>query len=235
PRLLLLDEPFTGLDAPVRDELRHELRRLQRDTAITTVIVTHDPVEAALLADEVLILEVGQVEQVGPQPAVFAHPASPTAARLLGIRNLHIGQRTGPRELAAGQVRIAFGPSVLPADTAADAELTWCIRPEHLRLHDMVEENSAGHSGTVSDVVCLGAVDEVLVALDGGPELTAQTPAGDHPALGARCRLTLPRASVIVWPGRNVPVPASAQPGQRRTADFTVPDLYDLSSTQPPR
>ena len=57
----------------------------------------------------------------------------------------------------------------------------------------MVEENSAGHPGTVSDVVCLGAVDEVLVALDGGPELTAQTPAGDHPALGARCRLTLPR------------------------------------------
>ena len=235
PRLLLLDEPFTGLDAPVRDELRHELRRLQRNTAITTVIVTHDPVEAALLADEVLILELGQVEQVGPQPAVFAHPASPTAARLLGIRNLHVGQRTGPRELAVGRVRIVFGSSVLPADTAADAEVTWCIRPEHLRLDDMVEENSAGHPGTVSDVVSLGAVDEVLVALDGGPELTAQTPAGDHPALGARCRLTLPPASVIVWPGRHVPTPGSARPGQRRTADFTVPDLYDLSSTPPPR
>jgi molybdate transport system permease protein len=235
PRLLLLDEPFTGLDAPVRDELRHELRRLQRDTVITTVIVTHDPIEAALLADEVLILELGQVEQVGPQPAVFAHPASPTAARLLGIRNLHVGQQTGPRELAAGRVRIVFGSSVLPADTPADAEVTWCIRPEHLRLDDMVEENSAEHPGTVSDVVCLGAVDEVLVALDGGPELTAQTPAGDHPALGARCRLTLPPASVIVWPGRNIPTPASARPGQRRTADFTVPDLYDLSSTQPPR
>ncbi|MFZ2118469.1 MAG: ABC transporter ATP-binding protein, partial [Pseudonocardiaceae bacterium] len=234
PRLLLLDEPFTGLDAPVRDELRHELRRLQRDTAITTVIVTHDPIEAALLADEVLILELGQVEQAGPQPAVFARPASPTAARLLGIRNLHVGRRTGARELVAGQLRIGFGPDVLPAGTALDAELTWCIRPEHLILDDLVEQDSDGHPGTVRDVVCLGAVDEVMVALDGGSELTAQTRAGDHPALGARCRLTLPPASVIVWPGRNIPSPSGDQPGQRRAADFTMPDLYDLSSTPPP-
>ncbi|MGH3781262.1 MAG: ATP-binding cassette domain-containing protein, partial [Pseudonocardiaceae bacterium] len=235
PRLLLLDEPFTGLDAPVRDELRHELRRLQRDTAITTVIVTHDPVEAALLADEVLILDFGRVEQGGPQPAVFSHPASPTAARLLGIRNLHIGQRAGPRELVAGRVRISFGSSVLPADTAPDADLIWCIRPEHLILDDLVGENSDGHPGTVSDVVCLGAVDEVLVALDDGPELTAQTPAGDHPALGAQCRLILPAASVIVWPGRDIPTPASDRSGQRPAAEFTMPDLYDLSSTPPPR
>lgn len=240
PRLLLLDEPFTGLDAPVRDELRHELRRLQRDTAITTVIVTHDPVEAALLADEVLILELGQVEQAGPQPVVFAHPASPTAARLLGIRNLHVGRRVGARELAAGQVRIAFGSSVLPADTALDAELTWCIRPEHLILghlilDDLVEGNSDGHPGTVSDVICLGAVDEVLVALDGGPELTAQTPAGDHPALGARCRLTLRPAAVIVWPGRDTLTPTGDRSGQRPAAEFTMPDLYDLSSTPPAR
>ncbi|MGB7795001.1 MAG: TOBE domain-containing protein, partial [Pseudonocardiaceae bacterium] len=217
-----------------RDELRHELRRLQRDTAITSVIVTHDPIEAALLADEVLILELGQVEQAGPQPAVFARPASPTAARLLGIRNLHLGQRTGARELVAGQVRIGFGPDVLPAGTALDAELTWCIRPEHLILDDLVEQDSDGHPGAVRDVVCLGAVDEVMVALDGGPELTAQTRAGDHPALGARCRLTLPPASVIVWPGRNIPTPSGDQPGRRRAADFTMPDLYDLSSTPPP-
>ena len=239
PRLLLLDEPFTGLDAPVRDELRHELRRLQRDTAITTVIVTHDPVEAALLADEVLILELGRVEQAGPQPAVFAHPANPTAARLLGIRNLHVGQRAGPRELVASRVRIAFEPTVLPAGTALDAELTWCIRPEHLILDDMlddtVQESSAGHPGTVNDVVCLGAVDEVLVALDGGPELAAQTPAGDHPELGARCRLTLPPASLIVWPGRNIPTPVGDRSGAQRAADFTMPDLYDLSATPPPR
>ncbi|MGH3721515.1 MAG: ATP-binding cassette domain-containing protein [Pseudonocardiaceae bacterium] len=236
PRLLLLDEPFTGLDTPVRDELRRELRHLQRDTAITTVIVTHDPVEAALLADEVLILDRGRLEQAGPQPAVFAHPAGPIAARLLGIRNLHIGWRSGPGELVAGLVRIAFAPSALPADTAPDVDLTWCVRPEHLRVDHLVEgDASEGHPGTVRDVVCLGAVDEVWVSLDGGPELTVQTTAGEHPGLDARCRLTLPPASVIVWPGRNIPTPAGGQPGRRRVAEFTMPDLYDLSSTRPPR
>jgi ABC-type Fe3+/spermidine/putrescine transport system ATPase subunit/ABC-type sulfate transport system permease component len=235
PRLLLLDEPFTGLDTPVRNDLRHQLRHLQRDTAITTVIVTHDPVEAALLADEVLILNRGRMEQAGPQPAVFAHPASPTAARMLGIRNLHVGRRAGPRELVTGRVRIGFAPSALPADTAPDAELTWCIRPEHLTLEHLVEgSDSGGHPGTVRDVVCLGPVDEVLVALDGGPELTAQTAAGDHPGLGARCRLTLPPALVIVWPDRGIPTPGGEQPRQRRTEDFTMPGLYDLFS-QPPR
>jgi hypothetical protein len=102
-------------------------------------------------------------------------------------------------------------------------------------LDDLVEENSDGHPGTVSDVICLGAVDEVLIALDSGPELTAQTPAGDHPELGARCRLTLPASSMIVWPGRSHPSPAGEQSGQRPSTEFTMPDLYDLSSTPPPR
>ncbi|MGB8995190.1 MAG: TOBE domain-containing protein, partial [Pseudonocardiaceae bacterium] len=165
---------------------------------------------------------------------VFAHPASPTAARLLGIRNLRIGHRSGAAELMAAQVRIGFQPSALPADTALDAELTWCIRPEHLTVEHLVD-GSQGHPGTVGDVVCLGAVDEVLVALDGGLELTAQTPAGDHPALGERCRLTLPAPSVIVWLGGAIPTPTSEQSGRRRAAEFTMPDLYDLSATPPPR
>ncbi|MGB6161218.1 MAG: ATP-binding cassette domain-containing protein [Pseudonocardiaceae bacterium] len=214
PALLLLDEPFTGLDAPVRDELRHELRRLQRDTALTTVIVTHDPVEAALLADEVLIINAGRCEQAGPQPVVFAHPVSPTAARLLGIRNLRTGRLVEPGTLASGGVRIGFSPAAQrPAQP--DGDLTWCIRPEHLRLERLDLERlqsdgsvsgdgSAGHSGTIRDIVSLGVVDEVLVALAGGLELTAQTAAGEHPGLGERCLLTLPPASVIVWPDRDI-------------------------------
>ena len=230
-RLLLLDEPFTGLDAPVRDELRHQLRYLQRDTAITTVIVTHDPVEAALLADEVLILNLGRLEQAGPQPEVFAHPVSPTAARLLGIRNLHDGRRAGAGELVTGRVRIRFPASALPAGTAPDAKLTWCIRPEQLALVPAGgEDDPAGYPGTIRDVVCLGAVDEVLVTVDDGPELTAQTTAGDHPELGARCRVTVPPGSVIVWPGRDVPAPVAEPTRRRRTPAFTMPDLYDLPS-----
>ena len=77
PRLVLLDEPFSALDAPVREELRRELRRLQREAGLSTVIVTHDPEEAALLADEILVVDEGRLLQAGPRAEVFARPASP--------------------------------------------------------------------------------------------------------------------------------------------------------------
>ena len=77
PRLLLLDEPLTGLDAPVRRRLRRELRTVQRDAGISTVIVTHDPEEAALLADEIVVLDDGRVLQTGTRESIFHAPASP--------------------------------------------------------------------------------------------------------------------------------------------------------------
>jgi molybdate transport system permease protein len=85
PRLVLLDEPFSALDAPVREELRRELRRLQRDAGLSTVLVTHDPQEAAFLADEIVVIADGQILQSGPSREVYHRPASPTVARLLGI------------------------------------------------------------------------------------------------------------------------------------------------------
>ena len=106
PQLLLADEPFTGLDTPVRDELRRVLRAMQRDTALTTVLVTHDPQEAALLSDEVVLLVDGRVLQAGPTSEVLAHPASPTAASLLGIRNLGPGVIEEPGVLRAGGLRV---------------------------------------------------------------------------------------------------------------------------------
>ena len=91
PRVLLLDEPFTGLDAPVGDRLRRELRRLQREAGLCTVIVTHDPEEAALLADEIIVLDHGRVLQAGPRAEVFRAPSSPEVAGLLGIANARRG------------------------------------------------------------------------------------------------------------------------------------------------
>ena len=91
PRVLLLDEPFTGLDAPVRDRLRRQLRALQRETGLSTVIVTHDPEEAAMLAEEIIVLSDGRILQAGPREEVFARPRSPEVAGLLGIANTHTG------------------------------------------------------------------------------------------------------------------------------------------------
>jgi molybdate transport system permease protein len=188
PSVLLADEPFTGLDTPVRDELRRVLRRLQRDTALTTVLVTHDPEEAALCSDEVVLLDHGRVIQSGDTRTVLTQPATPQAARLLGIRNIGTGQVTANGVLRAGGLRI-------PLPDTSPGPVTWCVRPEDVRLGDR-----SGHLATVLDVVHLGAVTEITVAPAGGGELTVLITEGPEPELGAPCRISLAPESVTVWP-----------------------------------
>ena len=191
PALLLADEPFTGLDAPVRDDLRRVLRAMQRDTALTTVLVTHDPVEAALLSDELVLLVAGRVLQAGPTPYVLTHPASPTAARLLGIRNVGHAVVEAPGVLRAGELTVTVSSPVGPPGTV----VTWCVRPEEISL--TAED---GHPGTVLDAVQIGPVVELVVELAGGGELTVTTPAGPAPLVGQPCRVSLPPDAVTVWP-----------------------------------
>ena len=89
--LLLFDEPFSALDTPRRRRLQRSLRDLQREISAVTIIVTHDPDEAALLADEVLVIDQGRVLQSGPIEQVFERPASMRVAELLGLRNVGAG------------------------------------------------------------------------------------------------------------------------------------------------
>jgi ABC-type sulfate/molybdate transport systems ATPase subunit/ABC-type sulfate transport system permease component len=215
PRLLLLDEPFTGLDTPVRDELRRELRRLQQETALATVLVTHDPEEAALLADEVLIVADGRLLQAGPQRAVFSHPGSPEAARLLGIRNLH------PARVATRTALDVDGTviEVPPLDLAPGTEVTWCIRPEDIRVVSAPPagdgppapggprppeagalEAGALHPATVTDVIHLGAVTELVLALANGYQVTAVQAADGAPSPGSACALVFPPDAITIWP-----------------------------------
>ncbi len=186
PRVLLLDEPSTGLDTAVRDELRRELRSLQRDTALTTVLVTHDPLEAALLADEVVVMDNGQVLQAGPQPEVFAHPATPLVARLLGMDNLGDGVVTGPDRIAIGSVEVRAS-----VDQPVGTTVVWGIRAAAVRLVEGV-----GHPAQVLDVVDLGISRELTVALDGVP-LRLHT--AERYQVGDGCRVELPPADLHVW------------------------------------
>lgn len=189
PRILLADEPFTGLDAPVRDELRRTLRALQRETGLATVLVTHDPEEAALLGEEVVVLVDGTVRQAGPQASVFAHPHDPQVARLVGARNVRGGVvRAGV--LADGALRV-------PVPDSADGPVSWCVRPEDVVL------GAAEHGpGVVLDVMHLGAVVECAVDVGDG-ELVVAVPAGAAPRVGQRCAPTVPAESVTVWPTRH--------------------------------
>ena len=129
--MVLLDEPFSALDAPVRDELRRELRRLQHDTGLSTVVVTHDPEEAALLADDILVISEGAVLQSGSVGEVFRRPASEQVARLLGIDNVRARSGGTPTaSVRCGSVLIASGaPGLAPG-----SDLLWRVPAEELRI-----------------------------------------------------------------------------------------------------
>jgi molybdate transport system ATP-binding protein/molybdate transport system permease protein len=207
PRLLLLDEPFAGLDAPVRDELRRLLRTVLRETALTSVLVTHDPDDAALLSQDTLLFADGAVLQDGPTRAVLTHPAGPAAARLLGVRNIALGSVDAEGVLESGPLRIPLPSSALPSEqpasvssasgsaSASSVSVAWCVQPYDVRF-----VATGGIAATVDDVAHIGPVAEMILRLDGDGELTVTVPSGQEPELGARCRVEVPGEAVIVWP-----------------------------------
>jgi ABC-type sulfate/molybdate transport systems ATPase subunit/ABC-type sulfate transport system permease component len=209
PRLLLLDEPFTGLDAPVRQQLARDLRRLQRESGLSTVIVTHDPEEAALLADEIVVLGDGRVLQAGSRESVFAAPRTPQIAALLGIANTHHGITVAPERLLSDGINIDIPACGLPLET----EVVWSIRPEHIAL-----DPRGGYTATLLDDIDLGSVRELTVALGGVLELTVRTHDTRALTIGAPLSVSLPEHSVNVWP-QPVATSIDSARNPRSTAD----------------
>lgn len=195
PRLLLLDEPFSALDAPVRDELRRELRRLQLQTGLSSVLVTHDPEEAALLADEVIVMDHGRVLQAGPLPEVYARPASPQVARLLGIQNLREGIVGADGGIDVDGVTISVPTPGLSPGSA----VLWSIRPEYVALDGL--QRGARYGARVLDIVNMGAVSDLVLRLgDGvGPELRARSVTAPSVRPGDLVDVSLPPGHITVW------------------------------------
>jgi molybdate transport system permease protein len=187
--LVLLDEPFSALDTPLRRRLRAELRQLQREIAATMVIVTHDPDEAALLSDEILVLDRGHVLQTGMTEEVFARPVSETVARLLGAENVAFGLVVDEDHIEAGAgVRLAVaGPSLRPAERVG-----WSVRPDRIRLSP-----DGRYEATIEDVASLGGMLELSVRLSGIPMRVLADPSF-NPITGS-CRLDIDPRSIQVW------------------------------------
>ena len=133
PQLLLLDEPFTGLDPESQDQLRREMRHLLRDLATPVVLVTHDRSDALRLGDRLVVMEAGQVRQAGPIQEVFDHPGNPQVARILGVDTVHLGQVL---EIADGLAVIGLGPAriLAPDPGGLGATAFACIRGEDVIL-----------------------------------------------------------------------------------------------------
>ena len=221
PRVLLLDEPFTGLDAPVRDRLRRELRRLQRELGLCTLIVTHDPEEAALLADEVLVIDTGRLLQAGTRESVFQAPSSPQVAGLLGITNARRGVVLAPELIASGGAEIKVPACAL----AQGSEVVWCVRPERV----LVSPNGR-YEATLRDDIDLGSVRELTLEVGDTLELAVRTSETLKLELGASVRVEIAPADISVWPLAGDAAPDGALP----TASRSVKKITRTGSGQPP-
>jgi sulfate transport system ATP-binding protein len=156
PKVLLLDEPFGALDAKVRKELRRWLRRLHDELHITSIFVTHDQEEALEVADRVVVMNQGQVEQIGTPEAVYHHPATPFVYGFLGAVNLfqgrhqHEGIQVGEANLVHAQTVFKGQPSV-----SEGAEVLAFARPHEIEIH-ADEEGPTGLPAKVARVMRFG-------------------------------------------------------------------------------
>lgn len=199
PKVLLLDEPFSALDVPVRLELRRELRRLQHETGLATVLVTHDPEEAAFLSDELIVLANGAVLQSGTNRSVFSYPASPEVAKLLGVENMNIGivRSSNAIEAGGGLVRIP--------DTEIEAGTTvwWSIASERVAISavaDSAPEAVDALLGTVIDVADMGRAYDIFVQVADGVTVQSRHPGTLNVEVGSPCRVHLDRSAISLWP-----------------------------------
>ena len=173
----------------MRTDLRRHLRGLQHELAAATIVVTHDPEEAAMLADELLVLDRGHIVQAGPTREVLDRPASPLVARLLGLPNIHAGRAAGRGLIETDGIRIPIsGPPLDPG-----RPVTWSVRPDAIRV---VPDGPL--EATVLDVVELPSLREAVLQLS--PALTLVLRDPDHGLeAGTRCSIVIPPEAVRAW------------------------------------
>jgi len=127
PGLLLLDEPLSALDARLRVRLRHEIRSLQQRLGVTTILVTHDQEEALTMADRIVVMNQGVIEQIGTAMEIYRDPASPFVADFVGEMNILDGVLVDDRRVRVGTTELTCDPT---DGIAKGAEVRVCFRPE---------------------------------------------------------------------------------------------------------
>ena len=190
PRVLLLDEPLSALDAKVRLTLRDEIRRLQQELGITTLFVTHDQEEALSMADRVAVMRGGRLEQCAPPAELYGRPATPFVAEFVGTMNRI------PGHTEDGLVVDVLGRRLpVDGDAAARSDVDVLVRPEAVRVSADAESDAR-----VIATAFLGAVTRLTVRLPDDTMVKADVATHDAAALGpgATVALTLADRPVLV-------------------------------------
>jgi len=192
PRVLLLDEPFGALDAKVRKELRRWLRRLHDELHITSIFVTHDQEEALEVADRVVLMNKGRVEQVGSPNEVYEHPASPFVYGFLGTVNVFHGRAVGGR--------VHLGPVSVDASShehLGDAPAIAYARPHEIEI-ERFSPGAEGIPALLSRLLLIGPTARLeLEREDTGEIVEAEISAARANALGLK-----PGESMMLKPRR---------------------------------
>ena len=181
PKVLLLDEPLSALDAKLREAMRLELVNLQHGVGITFIIVTHDQNEALSMADRIAVMENGAIRQVARQAELYEFPNCRFVADFIGKMNLFEGRIVGAQGGGQGGGRVQVEVSgvgrlglTLPEGVAAAGDLGIAVRPEKVRIHaEAGAEGRISLHGRVSQVAYYGDTSHVFVTLDSGRTLSA--------------------------------------------------------------
>ena len=200
PGLLLLDEPLSALDALERVRLRGELRALQQRLAVTTIMVTHDQEEALSIADRIVVMHEGCIEQVGTPREIYEVPATPFVADFVGKINVLPAIAEGGGQFRVGSVTVASACR----DVVAGTPVKLYLRPEEITLSAARAINGNSFPATVARIEFLGAFCMVGIALDaaGAPPLVAnvsrQVVDATNLALGQPVTVSLPPSALRV-------------------------------------
>ena len=164
PGLLLLDEPLSALDARVRAYLRIEIRRLHQRLGVTTIMVTHDQEEALTMADRIVVMNQGVIEQVGTPTEVYRMPASAFVADFVGTTNFLPAVVVGPGRVRFGEIELACELDVRPGP---GHDVTVAIRPEDVVVRNVVPSAANTFQVHVTEMEFLGSFCRVGLAIDG--------------------------------------------------------------------
>jgi spermidine/putrescine transport system ATP-binding protein len=164
PKVLLLDEPLSALDLKLRKEMQVELKRLQTETGITFVFVTHDQEEALTMSDRIGVMSAGKLQQVGSPREIYTRPVNRFVASFIGETNFLSAQSVpGGAQLADG--------TVVPVQTAKAGGVTLAVRPEHVQITPAGEAGSM--AATVRGAIYFGTDMNYRLGLADGSELEA--------------------------------------------------------------
>ena len=201
PKIFLFDEPLSNLDAALRGQMRIELARLHRDLNATMIYVTHDQVEAMTMADKIVVLNAGRIEQVGSPLELYHHPANLFVAGFIGSPRMNLlpVRATGPDPAGVRVTLPGGGEVVVPVDgarAAPGATVTLGIRPEALK-----PGTDGALAGEVAHVERLGGLTLAHVTVAGGATVVAQIEGSAPVRTGETIRLTIDPGATHLFDG----------------------------------